>query len=364
MQSGMKILVTARDPGAAHRAGAFVEDCRRTAFRGLFVVLAQGPAVDILPGYGLNVEKHDGVSLRTARSLLASIQPDYVLCGMAAPGYHLDEAVMEAASERQLPRGAIQDFWGYLGSFPRWAGPKDIFVLDQLAVDLTRKRAPTQWACNIVEAGGFRRPVESPVKRLPKLSSRPAVGFFGQPDEIPGYRRQVAGFFSAVGEISTPLTIRIRPHPKEKDFDKYETGMNLAEVHDINYFDGPSCIEDNLLSVDVVVSCFSSAGIDHHFLQADADEPLGTILYYTEGCEIAGFIQEQVGSAELPSVELGLAERCYSPQSLARTLRKNLGDPAAAARYADRIKAIWIDSSESHERLRETILDSTSKRLR
>ena len=60
------------------------------------------------------------------------------------------------------------------------------------------------------------------------------------------------------------------------------------------------------------MTCFSTAGYDHNYLQFFSDKPLGDLVYLTVGEKILKNLKQVVGEPFIPSAKIGLGQVCIS----------------------------------------------------
>ncbi|HYC48520.1 MAG TPA: hypothetical protein VED01_23855, partial [Burkholderiales bacterium] len=87
----------------------------------------------------------------------------------------------------------------------------------------------------------------------------------------------------------------------------------------------------------LIVTCHSSVGLDHHYLQLRTAAPLAPVLFVTVGAPVRRFLHAQVGIPEVPNVRLGFAAGVTQARDLAPTLLRLLDDPDVAATYRKRV---------------------------
>ena len=78
--------------------------------------------------------------------------------------------------------------------------------------------------------------------------------------------------------------------------------------------------ESLLAACDVAATCFSSSALDHAYLSAYAQHPIGTVLYLLTNKEIQSFVTEVCGFPVFPTVEQGLGKVANDSRSVASLL--------------------------------------------
>jgi len=142
MPRPFRLLISARDPGAANNLAPIARLAQASSTLTLHLVAAE-PAARIFAEHGLEPEKisaPDDTLPALAARLLEQHQPDAVLVGLSGPGRGIDEALLAAARGR-VPSWALQDFWGDVNNgFGAYADT--YLVRDDTAARITRTRAP------------------------------------------------------------------------------------------------------------------------------------------------------------------------------------------------------------------------------
>lgn len=218
----VRVLVTARDVGAAHQAIAFMADCRVRRRRLTFSVLAQMPALSAFVAAGVRARP---IPQRGSRTVVSSIfdtfRPHFVLAGLSGFGRGVDETVLAEATRRGTRTGAIQDYWGYLGQVPPENRPGTFFVLDETAARLTLEAVGPD-ATTVVTGSPkhdcYRALVPTwrrQAREVPRTSAA-RVMFFMQPEAVPGIEENLMGFLKAASRLRTPVDLSVRLHPADR----------------------------------------------------------------------------------------------------------------------------------------------------
>jgi hypothetical protein len=364
--------VTARDPGSAHEGAAFVSEAIERKWPFAFTLVGCGAAIEILEGTGLAVTPWPAVSpranalaRRTADRILADCQPHAVLTGLAYPGFGPDEAIFSAVSTTRLLTACIQDFWGYVGGFRRGRVPDLFFVHDKLAARLTRER--TGRGTRIVVTGSPRRARMAASGRrsrphpVKSARPRPLVVYFGQPAGIPGCLDNFRHFVEALRRTSVPVDVRYRRHPNDSMTADGYSVMLARQPNPFHFSPADRPVERDLLDADLAVTCFSSIGLDHHYLQLANARLLAPVLFITIGASIRQLLRRQVGLPEVPNVVLGWAAGVNSKQALAPALDRLLADPRVpAARFRRRIVRSLGQQKDPAHLIARCLLNHTS----
>jgi len=349
----LKLLMAARDPGAA---GHMSEIARVAIQRGdldLHLV-AQPPALDMLKSRGLPVkpfpsltaegptDSRSGALIAAADAVLAAFRPDAVLVGLSGPEAGIDEALLLRA--RNVPTFAMQDYWGDVNlSLGR---PAELYlVMDEQAAALSRSRFQVQTAVVGAPKYASYADLDSSwlrwqVRSKPESGKERYVTWFGQPLwQYSAYAGLLAEFGAAVSVALPGAVLHYRPHPKE-------TAENLSRALELMAPGGvkPTAAtgrdtETWLAASDVVVSAFSSCGLDNIYLNRVSPTPLGITLYALSSPGIFDAYHACTGLVEPPEVGQGLALAAYTGKELIANL-KNAVHPDHCARVAARINEV------------------------
>jgi hypothetical protein len=342
-----RILLSARDPGGAAqvlaltrtlRADPRVEVVLAASGAGLEVLRAAGeaPLGFALPGGATHVPPGGDTAalLGAARELLARVEPDAIVVGISSLGVGLDEALLASAGAR--PTFALQDYPGDANAIAgAFAGL--YFVRDAYAARLTRARhgAAALPVGSLRHAGyatldvaGLRRATRA---RLGVSEPAAVVGFFGQPDEIPGQDRAFADLAAALSGLEPGPRIVLRAHPKSPELRTTHLAAVAAAglvAHDAT---GAGEVEPWLAACDLVTTCFSHCSMDYAFLSAASAEPLGSALFLLTAPETREFLGRSTGSALPDGVPQGLGRVAEDASALPGLVRHLLAPEARAA---------------------------------
>ena len=328
-----RILISARDPATAHAVGPLVRYAR-TDSRIRFTLLAQSPALEILqrsvpdvrllPFPTLSEPKQ---LLTAARSLLEQIEPDMILSGVSGPDSGVDEALLAAGGQQGIPRYALQSFWGDINDSLGEVA-ETFFVLDRQAARLTRRRYPVR----TIPIGSLRHADYATFdipgmrrlrrKQLGLDSRQRLVGVFGQPlGDRPGYLETLHHLAAKLAAFPPCITLLYRPHPKETDAQRDRTLTILRLAGLTVHLDSEPLAEPSLCACDLVVSAFSSCGLDALYLNALSPQPLNSVLYLLFNPDLRDWYHSYTRLSDIPPVSAGMALLCSEPDELASTLQ-------------------------------------------
>jgi hypothetical protein len=343
----VRVLVSARDPGAAAQIRALCPALRADARLDVRVA-ASGPAFDLLEAAGerpmrfspagtsIPADGDPAPILDAARGLIGEADPDVLLVGISSLGVGLDEALLARAAGR--PTFALQDYPGDANAIGRaYAGT--YFVRDEAAARLTRER----FGVATVAVGSLRHAAYAGLdvarlrartrERLGAAAGQPVLGFFAQPAEIPGHEAAFAHLADALARRPDKPLVLLREHPKFREaFDPHAAALRRAGVGVRDAADGD--VEPWLCACDVVTTAFSHCSMDYAFLGSWSREPLGATLFLLTTDEIRRFMRAYTGMADPDGVEAGLGLVAERPEDVDPLLARALG-PEERERFHD-----------------------------
>ena len=366
----LRLLISARDTGAAHHLGAVARRATRVTDIELTVAASQ-PALDVLrslPGLTVRPFGHAAITdaadagslLAGARALLGEVRPDALLVGLSGPGAGIDEALAVGAGA--IPTFLFQDFWGDLNTtlgFPNVT----VLALDQEAARITR--AQQGLASVIVGAPGYERFADLDIEQLAADARRdlkldpddPLLTVCGQPLwEVEGYAATLESVGRAAPQAGL-MSIAWRPHPKETTAQQARAaellGVAGADVLDARSFR----LESLLGATDVLCSAFSNCGTDLIHLGRVAETPLGTAVFALFEPSLRDQYQRWTGLSDLPLATAGLASTVHQQRDLVGILERAAQSDERRRRW-DRI-ARWLpDPAGAAERILDRIRDA------
>jgi hypothetical protein len=335
----LRLLITARDVAAAlHLVEVARQGARDPRFA--IAIAAQEPAAKHFSNARLDVRTVAWPTIKSAaapeadalrqaaRMLLAEIAPDVVLVGLSTPfDASLDEAIL---AESRVPTALYQDFWGeqnlILGR-----GADHILAIDQEAAQRNLARfghsstvvgSARHSAYASLDVMAARRRVRQAI-RAP--DDERIVGFFGQAlHRLPGYRRTVEHFISAMSSLSGKPRLILRPHPREDAEQRRQTAamFETAGLDAVSFADGP--VEDAIAVSDVVVSLFSICTFDTAYLNRFATEPLAVPMSLLFDEEIAAYCRQHGNYFDFAHHTQGLVKPVYEAKDLPAALETAL----------------------------------------
>jgi len=151
-----------------------------------------------------------------------------------------------------------------------------------------------------------------------------SVVFIGQPSDIIGIQDNFKIFVSTINQVRSSVKIYFKAHPADVGYLAQYRKILEEQSHPYEIIENNIDIEAILYQADVVVTCFSTSGLDHNYLQLYANQPLGELIYLTIGEDLLGFIEKVVGVAEIPGAKSGMGVTCRSDKELLEVLQKYL----------------------------------------
>ena len=304
----VRILISARDVGAANHLSPVATAALETPFLDVTIV-AQPPGNRIFMEHGLPVHSVNlpaapdamapeaGQLIREAETLMDNIAPDLLLTGLSGPDLGIDEALLKAA--RTPHTYTLQDYEGWVVSgFNRPA--RTYLVADNSSAEITRRKGVQRiqvvgWLAytrfHTLDVACLRRAGRAVIQ-----IDAPTLAVFGQTIDVPGYREALAGLGHAVRNLSRPLHVIYRPHPRQTvaqaDNDKAvlrrAMGGEIADCPDMD-------VLTLMAACDVVASCFSSVGMDFAAMNAISPKPLGAPLFLMTQPDLRALHQRDSG---------------------------------------------------------------------
>jgi hypothetical protein len=136
-----------------------------------------------------------------------------------------------------------------------------------------------------------------------------------------------------VNTLDAPVELAITPHPADSGKLAEYRGLLGRSRKAWRLVDAEEVSRELLVESECVATCFSTVGIDHNYLQAASPWPLGSLLYVTIGDSIRDFMDEQIGTPDIPGVAAGLGEQLKSVAELRASLELGYGERGRRERY-------------------------------
>jgi hypothetical protein len=279
---------------------------------------------------------------RDLSGVFREFQPDFVLAGLSGVGRGVDEVAIDLAHRYGVPSGAIQDYWGYLGPWGATRYPGTYFVLDARAAELTAGRAPA--GTRVVITGSpkheaYRGQLGTwiPHRAGSRKAKRPSVVYFMQPRTVPEVMRNLEVFVKAIGDTGVPVDFSVRLHPADAD-GAFLSQLSLPDGKPLRVLSARGPVEPILGRADLVVTMFSSVGLDHNYLQRYSRRHLGSLLYLTVGTSLRRFMRALIGVTAVPGAEEGMGRQFSSGAGLVDWLQATLTTRDERRQYARNVR--------------------------
>lgn len=341
-----KLLLSARDPGAAGNIAVIYEDLSGT---GLFdiTLVASGAAYSMMKHKGLNpdfFEISDGKDhidplnettstlFEKTSDILKTVKPDAVITGLSSFGAGIDEALSYLSD---VPVLAVQDFWGDVNL--SLGKPADVYlVMDEFAAGITRQKcgaeteiigSPKYSRYALFDIAGMRAKSR---KCLNASDDEKIIGWFGQHPDIPGYSEVFEDFIEAVGKLEGDFIVIFREHPKFGATGRKHAEFLRSKGIRSNDVTGIGIAEEWISACDLIVTPFSLCGLDHAYLSAFSATPIGTVVYLMQNSLINNFYVETSGIESIPTTHTGIGKWFVSGdnEDLLDEISNLLGDGA------------------------------------
>jgi hypothetical protein len=369
----MRIIITARDAGSAYQNLAFAEDCVRLNRQFEYKFYVEGAAADILTQSRSGIlferlEKHADTPLgrKFLETEITGFRPDFALVGLAGAGRGVDEITRVICKRHAIPTGAIQDYWGYVGQFTGSMVLDYLFVVHDQAKNLTVKNAGRPVECVVVGSPKHER-YQIHLHRwrdsamLHKNGSF-QIAFLGQPSELPGILENFKLFTEVLGQLGPRAKLLFKAHPA----DRHNTDLyrEILEGENIVFeiLNPETETEPLLLSSDLVVTCFSTSGVDHSYLQLYSDERIGELIYLTIGDAMQRTIKDAIGDDCIPYTKIGLGHLCLTKPQLELIIKRCLcGEPS---KYRSAVRAHLEHPAGASERIYRFALDLCNQKMK
>lgn len=335
-----KLLLSARDPGAAGSIAVLCDDLLKT---GLFdiTLVASGSAYSMFKQKGLNPvffeisEGKDSVDPVTepvsllfekTSGILDKFKPDVVITGLSSFGAGIDEALIYLSD---VPVFAVQDFWGDVNL--SLGKPADVYlVMDEYAAEITRKRCGAR--TEIIGSPKYSRYAFIDIEGMRKRSreylgaseDEKVIGWFGQHPDITGYMDVFGAFLETVVRLKGDYIFFFREHPKFGA--SSEKNVNFLRSKGVSAIDvtGIGNAEEWISACDLLVTPFSLCGLDHAYISSFSAMPLGSVLYIMCSRKIRGFFKNYSGMERIPLVEKELGIWCEDQDDIMPFIGKTM----------------------------------------
>lgn len=316
---GMNLIITSRDPATASSFIQLLPYLNQDVFFNV-LVLCQSPSCQLLKPYleegRVETIQFDSNSFENIRdkgllhSIFLRFKPDAVLTGVSGPGAGIDEAVLYWAGERTIRTYALQSFWGQF-NLDTGLIPDTAFVLDDEAVKLTSEKFPE---VESVPVGSLKHVDFSDFPSLEKREKNRKtyalsedellIGFYGQPMiDVTGYLETVECLVNQLVKWGRGFKLLYRPHPKESRLQRKKLAeLMLNAFSNCLFIDEKEDVRESLVACDLVISAFSTCGLDNLYLNEMAEVPFNVSIYLLFDKNLMHWWQVTTGLEEIPLV--------------------------------------------------------------
>ena len=367
-----RLIFSARDAGSAGHVATLAADA---GMRGMdSLIVAEGAAQvyletrkvpyvaadEWLSATSTTEKPVDVIAL--TREKLTQADASAVVCGRSSsPDNGIDRTVITAARLLNIPSFVIQDFWGDV--WEEDCRPDHYLVIDEQVARLTRKRT----AADVHVIGSpkhaqymhidFQHLREQGRATLGLASETPTIGYFGQHLlSLPGYRQVLLDIGETIGQMGG-IALFYKPHPRETQASHSQTLALLHESGARPVMAQDITVEAAIASADVVLSCFSTVGLDAAYMMHAHNAPNVSIVCSDYPDDVSSFWRPATGLAMFPLVSDGIALPARDRSSLEYALRIGF-TPAEQQRQATACQSILSNPNMSIDRAYDLITRS------
>jgi hypothetical protein len=366
-----RLLISARDPGAAHNIAVIARSAQSDS-RFDVTVVGDGPGYSILRDAGLpaieagigNIDprlKDDlARGVRSAVELIDRFRPDAMLTGLSGPDIGIDETLLVARGKLQAY--SLQDFWGHVNC--AIAARADLyFVADEEAAAQSERLhgvktmvsgSPKFATYEVHDPDMAHRTAR---QCLAVEGNRPLVCIFGQALSTirpVAWQSTMVAFVRAVEDILEDPVILYRPHPREEAQGVRKTLDALSEVAGGVAVIPEESTETWLAACDVMGTCYSNCGYDLAFLNRFSNRPLGVLIYMNYEPEIRNFYRQVANFDTIPVSEMSLTLEARTRDDVVRCVAAAV-DPQTRAAIWDRCKSSLPDPHDAAAKILDRI---------
>lgn len=213
---------------------------------------------------------------------------DLAIVGMSTKPFSIDYQITKEMNLRNITTLSIQDFWGYTGNFDKKVFPKYIFVADEYAKELTKKKINSK----ILVSGLPKYIDKRPIINFSKKSKKISLLIIGQPSFIPG----IEIYLKFLNKLTFFELVEIfyLPHPLE---DKKKIVFDNKKIKILNKNSLPKNLSTNI----IIISAFSTLSYDLLFSSIFSNKRINyKIIFLSFKPKINNYIKKIVGRSKLP----------------------------------------------------------------
>jgi len=321
----IKILLSARDPGAAFNILTLYEILKRSGQFDVYIA-ASRPAFDIIASKCVQpypfifrdretdvfFEGDPKASLfDLADKVLKLFSPDFVITGLSSYGAGIDEALI---ARSPVKTAVFQDFWGDL-NLSLLKTPDIVFTMDSFASKLTEKRFG-DIKCQVTGHPKLFHLKQKNISALLEkirndfdIHEQSVISFFDQPLFIPGREEIISCLMDMLkkSENKGRIIFFYKGHPKYRE--EGAEFMAFVRKEGLNAFDISSYLDPMpfLAVSDVVTTMFSSCTTDHALLTFVSDDVSG-IAVSLMNRSVKEYYKSVSGLDKLPLLSMNIGE--------------------------------------------------------
>lgn len=353
--SKFRLLMSARDAGSA---GHIMALAAGASARGILCqIVVDGPAQAYLSAWGSphitsavwleasgtsDGGQHHGA---TAAEAIRYFDPSVVVCGRSSVHERgIDEIVISAARALKIPSLVVQDFWGDV--WPEASRPDHYLVIDDQAALLTQKKtSATTHVIGSLKHANYKEIdfLDLRQKGRQALELEPdalIIGYFGQDIlHLQGYHQVLRDIGHVVGQLDQ-VSLFYKPHPRESEDSCARSLTVLREGGARPIIIENLEIEIAIATADVVLSCFSTIGLDAAYMMCAPDAPEVSIICADYPEDVSGFWRPAIGLSAFPLVIDGIALPASDRNTLDAAIQTGL-TAVERGRQANACRAIF-----------------------
>ena len=339
----IRILVSAHDFGSALQSKAFIKFCLFNAKNTVFFIFCRSLTYQVFKEVKIDKEKikilnekHRSKMDKDVHEVLQEFQPHFILVGMSSYSPNIDEMILMKAKAKGIPCASIQDYWGgYTGKSAGQNIPNYFFVFNEASKLLCNIKYPNGVSCIVTGSPKHEKAYFlDKIYKLPrKKKKKKVIVFFGQPSNIPGYLFNVKLLVEALNHLEDDIEILVKPHPQ--NMGKESICLKLFESlhHPFQVLPALEKTIPYLINADLVVTCFSTIGIDHNYLQLYFGGKLGNLLYIMVGEEILDFIEKDLGTRDFKNLVGGMGRIVNNKDEILKEINGGLNNKKLNREY-------------------------------
>ncbi len=263
------------------------------------------------------------------------------------------------AYKKKIPSGAIQDYWGYLGITKNVKLPDYFFAIDETAKKLTLSRLPKKCSSKIIVTGSPKHFLYKKNIRNWKIldnKKTKAIHLFLQPFSIPGILKNYINTLNVLSSFDKKCKIFIHKHPS----DLSNVCYRIAAKYNIQYYISRNRLSEiDIFNADLVITFFSTVGLDHNYMYSFSKKPIGELIYVNIGSKIRHFITKIVGIPNVPGSIKKYGITISSKKKLYENIKKFIYGKKLNTYSATSIKKLKFDACPS-----DKILNTIKKSLK